>query len=75
MINPLQKRPKTLWFPLWANVLQNDATLTPGLRQSYRRTIGGFLAFCRQKVSVNGIVTFSFFVHGFLTQIKIKMWH
>ncbi len=49
MTKPSQARPKTLWFPLWANVLETDTTLTPGLRQSYRRTIAGFLAFCHQR--------------------------
>jgi hypothetical protein len=33
----------------WARELEAQAWLTPGLRESYRRIIGGFLEFCRQR--------------------------
>ena len=34
-------------FPDWAARLAADGSLTPGLRESYRQTVAGFLAFCR----------------------------
>jgi hypothetical protein len=38
-----------LSFPDWANALRADDSLSPGLRESYRRTIAGFLKYCQQK--------------------------
>ncbi len=32
----------------WPQDLANDAQLSPGLRESYRRTLRGFLDWCRQ---------------------------
>ena len=48
-MNDFEPRPRILWVPHWANVWESDSTLTPGLCQDYRRTIGAFLAFCRQR--------------------------
>jgi integron integrase len=33
----------------WRNWLGNDSLLTPGLRESYRRTLEGFEEFCRKR--------------------------
>ena len=33
----------------WRNWLENDRLLTPGLRESYRRTLEGFEEFCRTR--------------------------
>jgi hypothetical protein len=38
-----------LFFPDWAARLGADGSLTPGLREGYRQTLTGFLAFCRQR--------------------------
>jgi integrase len=38
-----------LAFPDWARQLNAEDSLTPGLRESYRRTLAGFLALCRQR--------------------------
>ena len=38
-------------FPNWAEVLAGDPAVSPGLRESYRPTIGAFLRFCRQRKS------------------------
>jgi integron integrase len=38
-----------LAFPDWTARLGADDSLTPGLRQSYRHTLTGFLAFCQQR--------------------------
>lgn len=36
-------------FPDWTRKLQADLSLTAGLRESYRRTILGFLQLCWQR--------------------------
>jgi integron integrase len=38
-----------LSFPDWAGALRADDSLSPGLRESYRRTLVGFLKFCQQR--------------------------
>ena len=38
-----------LFFPDWAGALRADESLTPGLRECYRRVLAGFLEFCRQR--------------------------
>ena len=38
-----------LSFPDWAGVLRADDSLSPGLRESYRRTLVDFLKFCQQR--------------------------
>ena len=38
-----------LFFPDWASKLHADDSLTPGLREMYRRTVAGFLQFCQQR--------------------------
>jgi hypothetical protein len=42
---------RDLCFWDWSRKLQADASLTPGLREGYRRTIEGFLRFCEQRRS------------------------
>ena len=37
------------FFPDWPGALQADDSLSPGLRESYRRTLAGFLAFCQRR--------------------------
>lgn len=36
-------------FPTWPAALDADDSLTPGLRKVYRRTLGDFLRFCRDR--------------------------
>ncbi len=38
-----------LAFPEWAAALRHDGSLTGGLRESYRQTVGRFLQFCGQR--------------------------
>jgi hypothetical protein len=38
-----------LSFPDWAIALRADDSLSPGLRESYRRTLVDFLKFCQQR--------------------------
>jgi hypothetical protein len=38
----------------WAEALLADGALSPGLRESYRRTIAGFEVFCQQRVRAAG---------------------
>jgi len=38
-----------LWFPNWSQVLEADKSLTPGVREGYRRCIVGFLRFCKER--------------------------
>jgi len=38
-----------LSFPDWAGALRADDSLSPGLRESYRRTLVDFLKFCQQR--------------------------
>ena len=38
-----------LFFPDWAGALRADESLTPGLRECYRRVLAGFLEFCRKR--------------------------
>lgn len=44
-----------LFFPNWPQALQADDSLTPGLRESYRRILTGFLDFCRQRQAVSSV--------------------
>jgi hypothetical protein len=44
-----------LFFPNWSQALQADDSLTPGLRESYRRILTGFLDFCRQRQAVSSV--------------------
>src|ERR1035437_365858 len=37
------------FFPRWPEALQADNSLSPGLRESYRRTLEGFEAFCGRR--------------------------
>ena len=38
-----------LSFPYWAGALRADDSLSPGLRESYRRTLMDFLKFCQRR--------------------------
>jgi hypothetical protein len=40
---------KPLVFPDWPAQLAGDASLSPGVQESYRVTLTRFLAFCRQR--------------------------
>ena len=40
-----------LSFPDWSGALRADDSLSPGLRESYRRTLVDFLKFCQQRVA------------------------
>ena len=40
---------RSRFFPDWAGALRADESLTPGLRECYRRVLAGFLEFCRQR--------------------------
>ena len=40
-----------LSFLDWAGALRADDSLSPGLRESYRRTLVDFLRFCQQRVA------------------------
>src|SRR5688572_9519568 len=44
-------KPRTtaMCFPDWSSKLRADESLTPGLREMYRRTLSGFLQFCQQR--------------------------
>ena len=38
----------------WPGWLEADGLLSPGLRESYRRTLEGFEQFCRKRAQVQG---------------------
>jgi integron integrase len=40
--------PPGVWFPAWADVLQQEEKLAPSQRQQYRRAIVDYLRFCKQ---------------------------
>jgi integron integrase len=46
---PKSRRDNKPFFADWARKLHADDSLTPGLRQVYRRTLEGFLQFCQQR--------------------------
>jgi len=46
---------RSLSFPDWVSKLNTDDSLTPGLRESYRRMLAGFLGFCRQRGAGPGV--------------------
>lgn len=43
------------FFPDWTRCLHNDDSLTPGLREVYRRALAGFLQFCQQRRSAPSV--------------------
>lgn len=45
----IDKPGRGLSFPNWAGQLRADDSLTPSLRESYRRTLAGFLALCPRR--------------------------
>ena len=50
MKNTAQDAPgRGRFFPDWPDALRADASLTPGLREGYRRVLLGFLEFCRRR--------------------------
>ena len=48
--SPAEANPLTDWRP-W---LEAEALLSPGLRESYRRTVEGFEQFCRKRAGAGG---------------------
>jgi len=56
LYNPMKPDAKAtpnrgLSFLDWAGALRADDSLSPGLRESYRRTLVDFLRFCQQRVA------------------------
>ena len=45
----VHKPSPAMFFPDWSSKLHADDSLTSGLREVYRRTLSGFLEFCRQR--------------------------
>ena len=41
--------PPAWFFPNWPEALSADPSLTPGLREVYRRLLSGFMEFCRKR--------------------------
>jgi hypothetical protein len=55
MPNRASNSPKPEWaFPGWAAALSAEASLSPGWRASYRRTVARFLAFCAERRTTDG---------------------
>ena len=54
-MNQTPNDPPVLFFPNWPDALSADPSLTPGLREVYRRLLSGFMEFCRKRQAASSI--------------------
>ena len=54
-MNQTPNDPPALFFPNWPDALSADPSLTPGLREVYRRLLSGFMEFCRRRQAASSV--------------------